>query len=295
MPDLLVQLFALFLLVGSISAGYWRWIRPREGALDIQGRGLLLLVVLTMMGGLVGSPYWWMDDVRSFSWDLPPLVSRMLAAAGWSFVVVSLMALRRLSRRRLRLVLLLLVVYLVPLTVVVFAFHLDRFDFSDPISYAFFVIVLVADVAATWFLFRQPTILPDDAADVAPTTRSTRVWMLGSAMLLGLWGSALFLTDSGPMSVVWAWPGDLLSTRLIGVMLLTVAAGLLYSVRHRDTARMMLWTSVTYGVGIAGASFWNVVADKPLPKSYFVVFGVIALASLAFLAVEREGRARFAG
>lgn len=286
MLDLLVQIFALLLLLSAVAAGYWRWIRPRERTLNIHSRGLLLLMVLTMMGGLVGSPYWWMDEVRSFSWDTPPLVSRMLAAAGWSFVVVSLMALRRPSRHRLRLVLLLLFVYLVPLTVAILVFHLDRFDFSDAITYAFFAIVVFMDVAATWYLLRQPTVLPDDAADTAPTNPLTRAWMLGSAALLALWGSALFLTDSGPISVVWAWSGDLLSTRLIGVMLLTVATGLVYSFRHKDVARVMLWTTVAYGFGIAAASFWNVVADKPLPKSYFIVFSVISVTSLAVLVRE---------
>ncbi|MCL4836227.1 MAG: hypothetical protein KJZ86_27555, partial [Caldilineaceae bacterium] len=37
--------------------------------------------------------------------DLPPLASRILAAAGWSFAVVCLLVLERPTDRRLRLVL----------------------------------------------------------------------------------------------------------------------------------------------------------------------------------------------
>ena len=34
-----------------------------------------------------------------------------------------------------------------------------------------------------------------------------------------------WVTDSGPVPFVWVWPGDLLTSRLIGVMLLTIAVG----------------------------------------------------------------------
>ena len=60
--------------------GYRRWVGPRETG--IQGKGMLQLSVLTLAGGLLGSVGWWLDDPRSFSWDLPPLAGRMLASAG---------------------------------------------------------------------------------------------------------------------------------------------------------------------------------------------------------------------
>ena len=83
---LLFQIIGLALLLAGLAVGYGRWIKPHAAVLDWQGRGLLLLVVLTLAGGFIGSPFWWIDDARSFSWDLPPLASRMLASAsfaGW--------------------------------------------------------------------------------------------------------------------------------------------------------------------------------------------------------------------
>jgi hypothetical protein len=53
--DLLVQGAGLCALAGDVAAGYWRWIKPREAALDLAGKGLLLLIVVTLMGGLIGS------------------------------------------------------------------------------------------------------------------------------------------------------------------------------------------------------------------------------------------------
>ena len=164
--DLLIQIFGLLLLVVGIGFGYWRWIRPREDSLDFQGKGLLLLVILMVMGGLVGSPFWWMDEARSFSWDLPLLASRMLAAAGWSFVVVGVLVLEHPTYRRLRLVLLLLFVYLFPLAIAAPLFHLDRFDWTAPIVYAFFAIVAFMVIATIGYLLRQPRIFPDQAEDL---------------------------------------------------------------------------------------------------------------------------------
>ena len=288
MLDFLLQLFGLVLLLAGISFGYWRWVRPHDDVLTVQSRGLLLLIILTLMGALVGSPFWWADEIRSFSWDTPALVSRMLAAAGWSFVVVSYLALRRPSHRRLRLVLLLLFVYLFPLTIAILLLHLDRFDFSAPITYAFFAIVVMMDIASAWYLLRQPTILPDQPQDREPTARIVKLWMLFVAVLIGLWGLALFITNSGPIAAIWVWKYDLLSSRLIGVMLLAIATGLLYSFRYRDVAQVMLVTLVTYGVGLASASLWNLIIGKPFSVSYFAVFGVVSLISLLFLIVNRR-------
>jgi hypothetical protein len=212
----------------------------------------------------------------------------MLAAAGWSFVVVSYLALRRPSHRRLRLVLLLLFVYLFPLTIAILLFHLDRFDFSAPITYAFFAIVVLMDIATAWYLLRQPTILPEQPQDREPTGRIVRLWMIFTAVLIGFWGLALIITNSGPIAVIWVWSYDLLSSRLIGVMLLAIATGLLYSFRFRDVAQVMLVTLVTYGVGLAAASLWNVIIGKSFPTSYFVVFSGVSLISLLLLIVNRR-------
>ncbi len=285
-----MQLAGLLLLVGGVWFGYRQWVRRHDATLTAAGRGLLVLLVMTMAGGFVGSPFWWTDQPLSFSWDLPPLASRMLAAAGWSFFVVTLLALRRPTYRRVRLILLLLFVYLVPLTVLILLAHLDRFDFSAPITYAFFGIVLLMDVATTYYLLRQPAIIADDARDSLPASTVTQVWLPIVATITAIWGLALLVTDRGPLPLLWAWPGDLLSSRLIAVMLLAIAVGSLYAMRTAATARMMLAMIVVYSLGITVASAWNRLFGLPIETLYTAVFSIILLVSAVLLMSERSSR-----
>ena len=287
MLNFMIQVFGLVLLLAGMGIGYLRWIKPHQASLSWQGRGLLFLIVLTLMGGFIGSPFWWLDESRSFSWDLPPLASRMLASAGWSFVVVSFFALQRPTFKRLRLVLTLLFVYLTPLAVAIILFHLDRFDPAAPITYAFFAIVILMVTSTMWYLSRQPSIIPDEACDQVPSNRLVRYWLTTVAFICGLWGTALFVTDHGPSPFIWVWVGDLLSSRLIGVMLIAIAVGAITSLRHADVARLMLITLLTYGIGLALASLWNIVAGKPIPLSYLSVFGSMALVSALLLKKEK--------
>jgi len=280
--SLFFQIVGLLLLLAGLGAGYQRWVKPHASTLDWQGKGLLLLVILTLAGGFIGSPFWWIDDARSFSWDLPPLASRMLAAAGWSFVVVCFPVLERPTDRRLRLILLLLFVYLAPLALAAPLFHWQRFDPAAPITYGFFAIVVLMTVSTLWYLLRQPVIFPDTPADRQQPAPAVRGWLLLVAAITALWGLALFITDSGPSPLVWAWPGDLLTSRLIGVMLLTIAAGSVYSLNASGLARLMLAMNFTYGLGLSIASLWNYLAGKPVKWSYAVVFGVVFLLSAFF-------------
>ena len=66
------------------------------------------------------------------------------------------------------------------------------------------------------------------------------------------WGLALFVTDDGGAKDVWVWPGDALASRLIGVMLLTIAATAVYALVRPATTSMALVVIGTYG--IAGAA-----------------------------------------
>ncbi len=277
MNDLLLQLLQLSFLLGGIGWGYRHWTRPHPN-LSLAGRGLLLLIILTGMGGLVGSPFWWLDDPRSFSWDLPPLAGRMLASAGWAFVVASWLALQRPTYGRLRLLLLLLAVYLAPLVVTIFIFHLGRFDFTAFITPAFFVVAGGMSLASLGYLIWQPPVLAHEPAP-QPAPRGVQNWLSAVAVLTLLWGIALFVTDAGPIAWVWVWPGDWLTSQLIGVMLLAIGVGAWWGKQTADTAVIMLAVIVTYGLGLAVASLWNGLVGKPVPLSYFIVFSVLALGS----------------
>ena len=288
--NLLLQIFGLVLLGLGLIVGYWRWIRPRREHLDRWGQGLFLLVILTLMGGFIGSPFWWADEPLSFSWDLPLLASRMLASEGFSFVVVCWLVLERPGDRRLRLVLLLLFIYLAPLAVAAPLFHLDRFDWAAPITYAFFGIVLTMVFSTLFFLLRQPKASADSPADLAQPSGLTQRWMALVALITGLWGLALFATDAGPSDLIWVWPGDLLTSRLIGVMLLTIAIGSLYAARAQTTVKPMLAMTSVYGLGLSLASLWMGLLGKPVKMSYAVVFGVLFVVSALILIFERRAR-----
>ncbi len=294
MIDLLLQFIVLLILLGLTGRGYVRWVRPHQAQLDFQAKGLMALIVLTFAGGFLGSFFWWWDEPRSFSWDLPPLASRMLASAGWSFAVATFLALERPTRRRMRLILILLATYLVPLVVVVLLFHLNRFDFAAPITYGFFIIAGGMSIAAMWYLFRQTVILPDAPEDAAAPAPIVKGWLSFLAVLTGLWGLALFATDDGPASQVWVWPGDLLTSRLIGVMLLTIAMGSAWSLRSGDLSRLMLAMTTMYGLGLALASLWNMFSGKPVKLSYLIVFSLITLVSAFLLARQRAVTPRVA-
>src|SRR5690349_19837943 len=112
-----VQFVGLVALIVGVGLGYWRWIRPRTSQLNLQSMGLVALLILTFMGGLIGSTGWWMDDPSSFAWDLPTIASRMLANAGWAFAPATLFALEHPTGRRVRLALLMLLTYLLPLSI----------------------------------------------------------------------------------------------------------------------------------------------------------------------------------
>jgi hypothetical protein len=79
------------------------------------------------------------------------------------------------------------------------------------------------------------------------------------------------------------WPGDLLSSRLIAVMLFTLAAAALYSLAAPDTAQITLATWVVYGFGVALANGWNLLAGKPVKELYAAAFLLLGGISLFLL------------
>ena len=194
----------------------------------------------------------------------------------------------------MRLVMLMLATYLAPPLVAVLLFHLDRFDPYVPITYAFFAIVLLMTVAALWYLFRQPVIVPETPSDRLAPGPLVRGWLGLVAVVTALWGLALFVTDDGPSPLIWAWPGDLLTSRLIAVMLLTIAVGAVYALRSADGSRVMLGMVAVYGFGVTLANIWSALASKPVNPAYVAVFGFMFLVSVALLVIGGQA-ARLAG
>ena len=100
-------------------------------------------------------------------------------------------------------------------------------------------------------------------------------------------GLALFVTDDGPWGLIWVWPGDLLTSRLIAVMLLTIASGAVYALRYADVSRVMLGVIAVYGFGVMLANLWNILANLPVNLSYVAAFGIMFFVSVTLLIAER--------
>jgi len=284
--NILFLTLALLILLACEWWGYRRWIKPHEAVTNGQAKAMLMLIILTLAGGFIGPFSWWADLPNGFAWDLPPLAGRMLATAGWCFAFVAYLCLSRPTRRRVQLALLMLAVYLAPLAIALVLFHLDRLNFAAPITYPFFAVVTLLSGGSIWFLIRQPATLPDDPADLAPSSGFMRVWLGVVAVLTGAWSLALAVTDNGPSPLIWVWPGDLLTSRLIAAMLITIATAAVFSLRRADTARITSGMTLIYGLGLAIASVWNAFAGKPIPITYLVAFGLIVLGSLAALLMD---------
>jgi hypothetical protein len=287
MGELALNLFFLVVIAGGVAAVDRRWVRPRRARLDLQGRAFLGFVTVASMVGFVGSPFWFLDLEQSFSWDLPPLASRMLAAAGVAFTVACVLTLRAPTPPRARLLLAMIATYMLPLTVAILLFHLDRFDPGAAITYGFFTVVVGVDVATLWFLTRTPVLAEPFPADAAPPGSTVSAWLAAIAVVTGLWGLALFVTDLGPIAALWVWPGDLLSSRLIGVMLLTIAVACGLGRSRSDTAAMALTVTITYAIGVIAAGLASVLFARPVPVAYVLAFAVFGIGSAVVGRIRR--------
>lgn len=277
-----LQILVFALSVLGWMLGYWRWVRPwrKHG---VQSQAMLAMIAIVCLGGFWGAFFWWFPQTGIFGWKLPLLASRMLSGAGWAFALVAFTALRTPRAATVRFALVWLAVYLWPLAIAAPALHLDRFDFSQVIVYAFFIVVIGLSVGATWFLVRQPWPLADNSDQAKPVDGATAAWFGLVAIVMAAWSLALFVTDQGPSPAVWIWPGDALTTRLIAAMLLTIAAGCVVARRDATLAPMMHGAIAIYGATAVLANAINALAARPHKLAYIVAFGLMAVGSLVLL------------
>lgn len=267
MPFIAVQGFGLSLLLVGLTLTE-RWLQ-RRALLTGPLRQARLLALMTGFGGLIGATAWWQNLPYAFSWPLPHLAARFLAVAGVAFGTAALRAAAISTQGHLRLIAALLAIYLGPLTLAILALHLDRFDPTAPVTYAFFAIVGLMLGLALMTLFR-----------LAHDERGLTSGLLGLiAVLSGLWGAMLFFWPDGPLPLIWPWPQDPLTSRLIAAMFLTVAAAgfLAEGPAERRTARLLI---LIYGLGIVAASGAALWAGKPVSTAYPIFWGLAAALAL---------------
>jgi hypothetical protein len=277
-----LQLAAFVLSPLGWAVAYWKWVHPHR-ALGPQTAALLMLLAVTFVGGLCGPFVWWFPELGIFGWKLPLLASRMLSGAGWAFALVTFAALQSPTAGRVHFALVWIAVYVWPLAVIVPLAHLDRFDFSKAIVYPFFAIVLGLAFTSAWFLVERPWQLPAEERAVGRAHPLVSGWLVAVAVVMAPWAVALLATDKGVSDAIWIWPGDLLTTRLIAVMLLTIAVGAWMARRSADLSRVMLGAIAIYGTTAVAANLVNALAARPFKTAYVVVFAAMALGSIALL------------
>lgn len=268
---------AVFLVALSFGLRHW-W--HRLSGIHPAAR---ITLIATTVGGMVGAPFWWLDVEAAFSWDLPPLASRLLGAAAVAFAAAGLFVLRRPHPARTQAHALLTAAYLGPLAIAILALHLERFDFAAPITWGFFAAVLT--LIATSLTALAVAGIPGLARRA---TGIEAAWLLFAGLTLVAWGLALFGVPATPFRMVFVWPADPLTSRLIAAMLLTV--GLTFFLARRDSrllpqARLF---GAVYGLGVSVAVLGNVARGLPWPELYLGAMLAVGLVSTGFLIALRR-------
>ncbi len=274
MPDLVLQLLGFGLLFPAIwlCATLLQRQIPASGAI----RQARMLALAVGFGGLIGATAWWPNAPYAFAWALPPLAARFLAVAACAFGVIALRAASLQSVGHLRLIAVMLLAYLGPLTGAIVILHLDRFDPTSPVSYGFFVIVLLLLAGAIAAFFR----LPSDERGMT----SGMLGLVGT--LAGLWGLTLFIWPEGPWATIWPWPQDPLTSRLIAAMFLTIGAACHYA-EGRAERRTVDLLCLIYGGGIAATAAIAALGGKPAFIAYAAFWALVAAQSLWGLVTDR--------
>ncbi len=268
---------ALF-LAGLVLA-WWRWW-ARLPQLSPAARFTL---IATTVGGLIGAVFWWQDVEVSFAWNLPPLASRMLGAAATAFGITGILALERPSPARAWLHAVMTAIYLAPLAVAIVLLHLDRFDFSAPISWSFFATVVVLSVAAL------AACRDGRGGPAAARPKGAEAgWLNAAGAVLAVWGVALFVAPAAPWPLAFPWPSDPLTSRLIAAMLMAVAAVFLLAARDARLTAQAHLLGAAYGIGVAVAVLVNVARGLPFPALYLAAFAAVGVVSAGFLLVRRR-------
>ena len=274
MPEFGVQVTGLVLLVLGLVIG--EGLLQRRMALTGAMRQARVLALMAGIGGLVGATAWAQNLPYAFAWVLPPVAARFLAVAAVAFGVVALRAAWIGSVGHLRLIAVMLLVYLGPLAGAVVLLHLDRFDTTSPVTYTFFIIVVGMVFAAMLAMIR----LPYDERGLS----SGMLGLVGS--LAGLWGLVLFLWPTGPWPLLWPWPQDPLTTRLIAAMFLTVAAACHFA-EGRGERRTAYILCLIYGAGIALVISLALWLGKPGSWAYLLFWAFVAIEAVRGLVSER--------
>jgi hypothetical protein len=145
--------------------------------------------------------------------------------------------------------------------------------------YTFFAVAVGLTVASVWHLARGTARQLADTSG-RPATATVAGFLTTVAIITGLWGVAPIVMPAGPVPMIWTWPADALSSRLIGTMLLTLGVMCISARRDADLSALALAVLAHYGFGVVLAGLMNAQAGKTLSLAYMAVLGSIAAVAI---------------
>jgi hypothetical protein len=124
--------------------------------------------------------------------------------------------------------------------------YINRFEFDRGGTWAWFILYVAIPASATYYWWRFRSLAPADPTPVPPALRA---WLVGAAVVLGLYGIGLLVAPR-TLTDFWPWPIDAFHGRLYSAIFVTLAvAGLTVSrVAARVELALVGLTGLTLGL-----------------------------------------------
>jgi len=181
---------------------------------------LVFLVVALVV--FAGAGLFFVPDlvIARWPWSLTPFNTRFLGAVYLSelLAVVVAVVVSRWAPGRLLLPQAVAFTAVVTVTSLV---NLNRFDPQRPVTWLWFVLYTVPLAILAYYLWRYRRLPPAEPAPPAPPWRA---YLLGQAVVLGLYGLGL-LVAPGVFAAFWPWPIDSFHGQVYSAVFLTGAVG----------------------------------------------------------------------
>jgi hypothetical protein len=213
-----------------------------------------------------------------WAWPIPPFNARYVGAVYFAaFLPLLVMAIRgRWAPGRM---VLWMIFVFTSLILVVMVVHRSAFDWSRPVTWAFWFLYLFFPIASALFLRRLRSW---GAADAQATPPGWSVMIPGIALGLGVYGLALLAIPSTATGF-WPWPVDAFHARIYAATFVTPAVGA-WLIRKAGNP----WEYITLGLTLATLGLFSIVGtvwtSATVPPERQVDYG--ALGTIVFMAMN---------
>jgi hypothetical protein len=248
-------------------------------------RLVFLLVALVVFAG---AGLFFVPDLVTprWPWSLTPFNTRFLGAVYLSELLAAVVAVVVSRWAPGRLILPQAVTFTAVVTLASLV-HLDRFDPQRLVTWLWFVLYTVPLAILAYYLWRYRRLPPAEAAPPAPPWRA---YLLGQAVVLGLYGIGL-LVAPGLFSAFWPWPIDSFHGQVYSAVFLTGAVGSFVLARAaapiefltQGLAQATLGTCAIAGLAIVDAAVHRVDWSAFGTWLWVGAFAVVLVAGLSML------------